>query len=98
MIEKMNCIVNERDPALDVFKTKKDKLIKTILKRIIFLDTCFYKAQSAKERDNVKVALAGLENLLKMQRYLKSNLSDIDYDNMKKFIDQTILKVIDLEH
>ena len=86
----MSDITEEDVSKIIIFKTNKDKIIELLLNEITFLDQCFYKSQSIDERENIKVALEMLENLLKIQRYTEKHLSDIDYKETREFIYHTI--------
>ena len=74
----------------EIFKTNRDKVVKLLLNEITFLDMCFYKTESMKERDFIKITLEMFENLLKIQGYVSEDLSNEDFDNLNKFIFHTI--------
>ena len=73
-----------------IFKTNKDKLIEVILNELSFLNTCFYKAESMALRGHIKVTVDTLENLLKIQGFDNSPLSDDQFRGMTGFVRQQI--------
>lgn len=78
------------DLRKEIFITNRDKIIRILLNEITFLDMCFYKTDSMEERDIIKITLEMFENLLKIQCHVSEDLSNQDYDNITKFIYNTI--------
>ncbi len=86
----MSDLADENYSENEIFKTNRDKLIKLLLNEITFLDMCFYKTESTKERDIIKINLEMFENLLRIQGYVSEGLSNKGLANMMKFIYHTI--------
>lgn len=91
-------ITNESDFKIEIqsklFKTNKEKLTGLLLNAITFLDTGYYQINSLKTRDYICLILEIFENLLKIQGFTCSYLSDKDFSHFKKFISQTTNQVL----
>ena len=81
---------NATKEIIVIFKTNKDKLIEVILNELSFLNTCFYKTDSIILRGHLKVVVDTLENLLKIQGFDSSPLSDDQFRGMTGFVRQQI--------
>ncbi len=82
--------------GLDIasFKTYRDKLIDLLLENITHLDIMFYQSDSIEHRNRARLALEKLENTLKVLGYIERQLSYVEYNLIKSFVDITIKEFI----
>ena len=73
-----------------IFLKNRVKIVRLLLNEITLLDICFYKTESMKEQDIIKFSLEIFENLLKIHGFVSDDLSNMDYEDITKFIYTTI--------
>ena len=89
----MSKVIDRKDPE-EIFVSNRDKLIKTLLQEITFLNYCFSKCQTEQEKSIIRKAISKFENLLKIRGQSNDNLEDREFLDLLCFIHSTIQEVI----